>query len=324
MTTETSGTGDLSRTLELLWGTAERPTRGPKPGLSLDRIVAAAVAVADTEGLDAVSMRRIATELGTGTMTLYRYVPGKAELLDLMLDRVTDPGPVPPERPGGPDDWRQAVRVLARGFLDLYQAHPWMLKVNNARTVLGPSGLRSLELALAGLRSTGLRDPEQISVIVMVQSFVTGIARSQAESAEALEATGQTEEEFWAQQSPYLERAMRSGVYPLTASLSEDAFSDTGLDYFTFGLERLLDGLEALVERRRAERAASGAADGPGGTAASNDAGGSGGTDTSDGAGGSDGTDASSGADGSDRAGGAGGRTITEKAAGCGPADPAA
>src|SRR5690606_9235190 len=89
--TRSSGGGDLARTLDLLWNTDRRPSRGPKPGLTLERIVDAAVEVADRDGLDALSMRRIATELGTGTMTLYRYVPGKAELLDLMLDRVQRP-----------------------------------------------------------------------------------------------------------------------------------------------------------------------------------------------------------------------------------------
>ena len=89
-TTEHSGSGDVSRSLELLWGLGERPSRGPKPGLTLDRIVTAAVAVADAEGLGALSMRRVATDLGVGTMSLYRYVPGKAELLDLMLDKVAE------------------------------------------------------------------------------------------------------------------------------------------------------------------------------------------------------------------------------------------
>lgn len=121
MTTETSGSGDISRTLELLWGTGERPSRGPKPGLTLDRIVTAAVEIADAEGLAAVSMRRLSTELGAGTMTLYRYVPGKAELLDLMLDRVGGQPPATKEPEG---DWRAAIDALARGYLTLYREHP--------------------------------------------------------------------------------------------------------------------------------------------------------------------------------------------------------
>lgn len=89
--TETSGSGDIARTMELLWDAGRRPSRGPKPTLTLDQIVEAGVRVADAEGLESMSMRRVATELGTGTMSLYRYVPGKAELLDLMLDRVQRP-----------------------------------------------------------------------------------------------------------------------------------------------------------------------------------------------------------------------------------------
>ena len=110
--TETSGSGDIGRTLELLWETGRRPSRGPKPTLTLDRIVEAAIRVADTEGLEGLSMRRVAAELGTGTMSLYRYVPGKGELLDLMLDRVQRPSENPADL--GDDGWRTALEALAR------------------------------------------------------------------------------------------------------------------------------------------------------------------------------------------------------------------
>lgn len=249
MTTETSGSGDIARTLELLWGSGERPARGPKPGLSLDRIVMAAIELADAEGLGALSMRRLATELGTGTMTLYRYVPGKAELLDLMLDRVSDPGPWEPPEPGETVDWRIAVDTMARGFLTLYQAHPWLLKVNQARTVLGPSAVRSLEAALVGLEGMGLRDPEMISVIISIQSFVQGIARMEAEAQEAIEATGTSNVDFWRNQEPFLVRAMTSGEYPRMAELADDTFSEE-FDHFEFGLQRLVDGLKVLVRER--------------------------------------------------------------------------
>ncbi|WIY77929.1 TetR/AcrR family transcriptional regulator C-terminal domain-containing protein [Streptomyces anulatus] len=252
-----TGSGDIARSLELLWGTGERPSRGPKPGLTLDRIVTAAVAVADAEGLAAVSMRRLSTELGTGTMSLYRYVPGKAELLDLMLDRVlgeplpTDTDPV--DAPAPPADWRASIDVMARTYLDNLRRHPWLLKINQARTVLGPSALRGLELALTALRSMGLRDPELISVIITVNSFVEGLARTRADAAEAVRETGLSDQEFWDNQSPYLERAMLSGAYPMMASLSEDTFS-AEFDHFEFGLRRLIAGFEALVEERTAER----------------------------------------------------------------------
>ncbi|MEV6476845.1 TetR/AcrR family transcriptional regulator [Streptomyces sp. NPDC051657] len=254
-----TGSGDIARSLELLWGTGDRPGRGPKPGLSLDRIVTAAIAVADAEGLAAVSMRRLSTELGTGTMSLYRYVPGKAELLDLMLDRVLgEPLPTDTERPVDtpPAGWRASIDAMARTYRDNLRRHPWLLKINQARTVLGPSALRGLELSLTALRSMGLRDPELISVIITVNSFVEGLARTQADAAEAVRETGLSDQEFWDNQRPYLERAMLSGAYPMMAGLSEDAFS-AEFDHFEFGLLRLIAGFEALV----AERTVDGTAD---------------------------------------------------------------
>lgn len=252
-----TGSGDIARSLELLWGTGDRPSRGPKPGLTLDRIVTAAVAVADAEGLAAVSMRRLSTELGTGTMSLYRYVPGKAELLDLMLDRVLgEPLPCGAESadaPAPPADWRASIDTMARTYLDNLRRHPWLLKINQARTVLGPSALRGLELSLTSLRSMGLHDPELISVIITVNSFVEGLARTRADAAEAVRETGLSDEEFWDNQRPYLERAMLSGAYPMMAGLSEDTFSSE-FDHFEFGLRRLIAGFEALVEERTAER----------------------------------------------------------------------
>ncbi|MGY3681933.1 AcrR family transcriptional regulator [Streptomyces sp. TE33382] len=192
-TAETDGTatgsGDIARSLELLWSTGDRPSRGPKPGLTLDRIVTTAVAVADAEGLAAVSMRRLSTELGTGTMSLYRYVPGKAELLDLMLDRVLGE-PLSGGAADVPADWHDAIDAMARTYLGNLRRHPWLLKINQARTVLGPSALRGLELALTGLRGMGLSDPELIGVIITVNSFVEGLARTQSHAVEAVRQTG--------------------------------------------------------------------------------------------------------------------------------------
>lgn len=246
---QTSGSGDIARTLDLLWDTGPRPSRGPKPGLTLDRIVETAVGIADREGLDAVSMRRIATELGTGTMSLYRYVPGKAELLDLMLDRVQRPSDEPAGL--GEVDWRTALEALGRSMLDLYRRHPWLLEVNQARPILGPNALENMENTLARIRPMGLTDPELVSVIILIDGYVVGAARTRIFEEEAERRTGMTDTEFWEAQRPALEKAMHSGRYPVLASLSEDAFSP-GFDHFEFGLQRILDGLETCVEARRA------------------------------------------------------------------------
>ncbi|ATL28618.1 TetR/AcrR family transcriptional regulator [Streptomyces formicae] len=237
---------DITRSLELLWGEGERPTRGPKPGLTLDRIVTEAVRLADAEGLAALSMRRLSTELGTGTMSLYRYVPGKSDLVDLMLDRVNT---VPDETEPWSGGWREAVEAYARETLARHHRHPWLLHANQARPVLGPGAVGSLERTLTRIRPMGLSDPELISVIVMVEGYVTGVARTQVHEAEAARKTGLSDTAFWEAQAPALGRIMRSGRYPSLAGLSDDAFGND-FDHFEFGLQRLLDGLDVLIARR--------------------------------------------------------------------------
>src|SRR5918995_3143148 len=127
--TEYASRGDHRRTMELLWGVGAPTTRGPKPGLALATIVATAVELADAEGLAAVSMRKVAERLGRSAMALYTYVPGKAELLDLMLDTVygEDVAPAPD---GG---WRVAAEAPARATWELYLRHPWVLQVAGGR-----------------------------------------------------------------------------------------------------------------------------------------------------------------------------------------------
>ncbi|MER7051824.1 TetR/AcrR family transcriptional regulator [Streptomyces sp. NPDC000351] len=266
--TETSGSGDIGRTLDLLWDTGRRPSRGPKPGLTLERIVEVAVEVADRDGLGAVSMRRIATELGTGTMSLYRYVPGKGELIDLMLDRVQRPS----EDPGGfgDGDWRTALEALGRATLALYRRHTWLLEVNQSRPVLGPSALDGMEKVLARIKPMGLTDPELVSAIVMIDGYVVGAARTQVHGEEAERSSGLTDAQFWQAQEPALVKAMTSGRYPVLASLTEDTFG-AGFDHFEFGLQRILDGLEVLVTARGAAGGPAARGSGPAGGPAAAD-----------------------------------------------------
>jgi AcrR family transcriptional regulator len=239
----------ISVTLELLWGTGLRRGRGPKPGLTLDQIVGTAIMIADTDGLDALSMRRVARELRVGTMSLYRYVPGKAELLDLMLDAVSDPGKEIAKCQGM--DWRGMLEVVARGTRDRYLAHPWLLRVNWSRPVVGPRGLAALEFMIAGLDGLGLSDRERVAVVLTVDGFVTGLARSRLQHNAVIEETGLSDEEFWTRHFPILERAMASGDYPAMAALSADAFGLGWEENFEWGLQRLLDGIEALVGSRQ-------------------------------------------------------------------------
>lgn len=249
MTTEHSAESYLTRSMELLWGNRERPTRGPKPLLCLDRIVDTAIKVADADGLDALSMRRVARELGVGAMSLYRHVPGKAELLVLMLDRVSDPGEQIEQAKGL--DWRGVLELNAWSGWRLYLAHPWLLQVNWTRPVFGPNTLAGVESVLGGIAGMGLTDRELMHVLMTLDAFVTGLARQYVQYSRAAEETGLSDEEFWEQQYPVLEQAMLSGDYPAMAAMSEDAFEGSWEESFEFGLTRLLDGFEALVESRR-------------------------------------------------------------------------
>ncbi|REF38076.1 TetR/AcrR family transcriptional regulator [Thermasporomyces composti] len=249
MTTAHSGSGDPRRSLELLWRGREPAGRGPRPGLSLERIVGAAVELADREGIAAVSMRKVAAELGVGTMSLYHYVPGKGELLDLMLDYVVEV----PQAPKGKrrQTWREVLETMAWRTWRLYLSHPWLLQVNQARPVVGPKAFAALESVVAGLDGLSLTGQEKMAAIAAVENYVTGAARTYLMRQEASQRSTMTEEDFWALQAPYLSEAMADGACPHLAALPEDSFQLVPEDAFEFGLQALLDGLAATIERRK-------------------------------------------------------------------------
>src|SRR5919112_1656119 len=150
--TEYSGSGDPARSLALLWRTRERASRRGKPELGVDRIARVAIDLADSEGLAALSMRRVAERLGVGTMSLYTYVPGKAELVDVMLDAVHLETSA--EVPDG--TWRQQLEAMARGQWGLARRHPWMLHIATTRPPLGPGIIAKYERELGTVNGLGL------------------------------------------------------------------------------------------------------------------------------------------------------------------------
>lgn len=248
-TAHSSGSGDVSRSLELLWRGREQAARGPKPALTLERLVAAAVALADRDGLAALSMRKVAAELGVGTMSLYRYVPGKSELLDLMLDHVQGPPADLDEHRGKP--WREVLRLIAESLWELHHEHPWLLQVNQSRPVLGPNGLAGFDFAMGALDGLGLTARERLAAIMALESYVTATARTFVLQQRATAETGMTDEEFWNAQAPILTEALSTGAYPAVAALPEDTFNITPQEALELGLTALLDGLERLVTSRR-------------------------------------------------------------------------
>ncbi|WP_214326237.1 TetR/AcrR family transcriptional regulator [Nonomuraea sediminis] len=253
MTIEYSGKGDPARSLALLWRTSERTSRKGKPDLSVDRIVRAAIEVADTEGLQALSMRRVAEGLGVGTMSLYTYVPGKPELLDVMLDTVYAETARPDDVPGG---WRDRLEQIARENWKLYLRHPWLLQVATSRPVLGPNVTAKYEYELSAIDGIGLTDLEMDAVLTLVTGFVHGAARGAVEAAQAESQTGMTDQQWWDAHAPFLGAIADASRFPVASRVGQAAGETHQAAYnaghaFEFGLERVLDGIEVLVERRR-------------------------------------------------------------------------
>ncbi|MDJ1138479.1 TetR/AcrR family transcriptional regulator [Streptomyces iconiensis] len=255
MTTEPNedgGIARLTRSLDLMWGRTERdrPPRGPKPALTLDRIVKVAIRLANRDGLAALSMRSLATELGVGTMSLYRYVPGKGELIDLMVDHAFGPASALPQNTDR-TDWRHMLEQIAEGSWTLYTTNPWLIQVNRARPILGPNSMDSFEQALTALSGLGLTGQEKVSILVAIDNLVLGAARGYVLYQQAAQQSGFSDEAFWRTQEPYMVRALEDGVYPHIAALPEDSFSREAADTMRFGLSALLDGFATLITTRQ-------------------------------------------------------------------------
>ena len=262
MATEFTGRGDPQRSLDLLWGATKAPTRGPKPGLSVEQIVRAAIELADADGLAALSMRRVADRLGVGAMSLYTYIPGKAELLDVMMDTIFAEEALPDAATG---DWRARLELHARENWGLYQRHPWVLQVSGVRAWLGPNELALFEAALASVAGLGLRGREMVSVVSLVGGYVKGAARAAAEATQAAEQTGETDNEWWEAREPLLAKYFDAGRYPTSVAVytmggfeqssnDHEYLTQNAMDDFEFGLQRVLDGIATFVQRRQAEQ----------------------------------------------------------------------
>jgi AcrR family transcriptional regulator len=235
--------GEIPRSLRLLWERANRPARGPQPALSLDRIVAVAIEIADAEGLQALSMARLAERLGCATMSLYRHVASKDELQVLMMD--TAPGE-PPTIEIGPGEWRAGLEQWARALQAVYYRHPWILHITIARPPLEPGQLAWFDRGLRTLGGTNLSPADKLSVAMLILNYVRG----EAQIALGLTQTDQDSQAWYARTMAKLVDAERfPALAELTAAGTFDP-DDTGTaPHFEFGLARILDGIESLVER---------------------------------------------------------------------------
>jgi len=225
-----------------IWELPEQGGRGPKARYSRAAIAAAAVALADAEGLDAVTMRRIAAGLGLGTMSLYTYVPTKDHLVQLMIDEVGGEYQFPA---GPPRDIREAIVALARQGRDITQRHPWLPRVVLSHPpLMGPAALRYVDYFLGLLSGTGLDAGRKMELLGLVNGFAVSYGGMQAALAEERARTGVTAEQQAAAQVSHLIAAAASGRYPnLATVLAAPAPAERDADeVFDSCISRLVEG----------------------------------------------------------------------------------
>ncbi|MGC5009819.1 TetR/AcrR family transcriptional regulator [Streptosporangium sp. DT93] len=242
----------LPAEVTLLWGLRETVRRGRKPSLTVADITRAAVEVADAEGLAAVSMSRIAAELGNATMALYRYVKSKDELLVLMADAALDgPADLPDDV-----DWRTGLAVWVQGVLTVLRRHPWTAQIPISGPPMGPNNLWWFDRALHALAGTDLEEEDKVGVVMGLLTFVHGELRLSldlsAGYAENPEAFGRQygttlSQVVDARRFPALSRAIDAGVFEGEVLYDEEA-------EMAFALNLYLDGVAAFIEHRTAAR----------------------------------------------------------------------
>ncbi|WP_431775636.1 TetR/AcrR family transcriptional regulator [Streptomyces cucumeris] len=250
MATEANGGTGLPTSIEAAWGLKERPAKGPRPGLTLPRIVDAAVKLAAADGLGAVSMSRVAAELGVSTMSLYRYVSAKDELLLLMEDAAYGP---PPSGPGADEHWRTGMSGWAWALRGALIRNPWAVRIPISTPPCTPNSVAWMEHGLACLRDTGLGEGAKISILMLVSGFVRNEVRLAADLQDAARRSGNSPEQSMSAWARLLEKLTDAERYPaVTAALRAGELYTPGGpdDEFIFGLDRILDGVEALVTPR--------------------------------------------------------------------------
>ncbi|QXJ19764.1 TetR/AcrR family transcriptional regulator [Actinomadura graeca] len=228
-----------------IWSVPERQGRGPRPAYSRAQITEAAVRIADADGLEAASMRRIAAELGTGAMSLYRYVPSRDDLIELMYDHVVAV-PGLPERPTG--DWRADLALVARASRATLLAHPWVAGLNRSRLTYGPNQLRLLEFALGAL-DVGIPVDEMLTLVGMLNGYVELDVRRELEWRREYRRSGLTPEDWMMRTGPRVRELMESGDYPMFTRVIVDARIPhmTGDEQFEYGLGRVLDCIASAL-----------------------------------------------------------------------------
>ena len=232
----------------VIWMRPTRGMRGPAPSQDRDAITRIAVEIADREGIEAVSMRRIATTIGSGASSLYRYFARKDDLLNLMVDHALGGESFSPS-----GDWRADFRAMGWATRATFLRHRWMVAVLAGRPTLGPNRLGRLEAALGILENSGLSARESLTFIDTLISYVRGFVASEVADDMAIAASGLSAEEWRADQAGYITSIIASGAYPRVTSLFEEMRGSTGQSVqdegFAAGLDIILDGMAARLDK---------------------------------------------------------------------------
>lgn len=219
----------------IIWMRPERPARGPVPTHSRGEIAAVAIRIADSEGIEAASVRNIAKELGTGAMTLYRYLPTKEDLYAVMIDKATG---FEPQEPTG--DLRADLTTLARRRRQIFLRHPWLAPLLATRPIMGPNFLRGMERDLAVLGGCDLDTDEAVDVLNLLLSWVSG-----AVQAELTERSGVDRDAWRLRMEPYLMSLLATGEFPYLGKMMQATEIGDADERFENGLSMILDGIEA-------------------------------------------------------------------------------
>lgn len=231
----------------MLWGLTEPPTPRRGTGLDRDTIVRAAIEIADADGMEAVTMRRIADRLNTGPMSLYRYVPDKDALVSMMVDSVI--GDVPLESADLPADWRQGLRLLAGSTWRVSRAHRWYPEASIARPPLTPNGVAGLELGLSIFDGYDIGIGTKAQFVAAVHVSVVNAAMNLAVEERTRARMDMTEEDIMTAGIPFLRTMMSSGRYPRVTRFITEAEHPGEEAQMWAGVELILDGIAARLDR---------------------------------------------------------------------------
>ncbi len=247
---------ELPRGIALAWGVAADPQRGPKREMSVEKIVEAAVDLADAEGLGAVSMAAVAARLGYTPMSLYRYVSAKDDLLLLMQEEATG---LPPDADAQATGWRERLRALFTAMVGTYLRHSWMLDIPITGSPITPNSSAWIEASLVALAETPLTQEERVAVTLLVTGQARWYGTVLAGYASQTRTTGMSPEQITVHEAALFDALISADGYPALREAVDAGVFVSEEDPFQFGIERILDGVAAYLDalaagRRRAVR----------------------------------------------------------------------